>query len=204
MNRILLAAAGILFLAGCGGPPPPAPPIPAPEPAYILEGRIFDAREHPVAGITVYLFRVGEAIPVGSTRSDSTGAYRIELSEKPSEGRLLVMFNSNRYPNHDSRFLPYMDRLTPPEEGNLQQRLYYLTPVSEGPPSKGEVFVIKRRCNLRAAPSTDSPVVGQVKKGQSLKYLERDGDWLWVETREGTRGWIYRMLVTTLDHQMPR
>ena len=76
-------------------------------------------------------------------------------------------------------------------------------PIDEAPPSKGNVYVIKDLCNVRAAPNTDAPVVAQVQKGQSLDFLERDGDWFWVETKDGTRGWIYRMLVTTLDHRMP-
>ncbi len=201
MRKILPAVVGIAFLAGCGGPPPP-PPTPEPEAAYVLEGKIYDDREQPTQGITVYLFPVGQETPLAVTRSDSTGAYRIELDDRPA-GRLLVMFNSNRHPDHDSRFLPSMDRLTPPEDGNRQHRLYYLTPASEAPPSRGNVYVIKPVCNLRAAAFAESPVVGQVTKGQSLAFLERDGDWFWVEAKDGTRGWIYRMLVTTLDHRLP-
>jgi hypothetical protein len=203
VRKALLAVLVMLFLGGCGGPPPPPPPPPEPEAAYILEGRIYDDREQPVEGITLYLFPVGQDQPIGYTRSDSTGAYRFEMTGEPPEGRLLVVFNSNRHPHHDSRFLPGMDRLDPHEDGNRQNRLYYLTPVSEAPPEKGTVFVIRPLCNLRAAPSTDSAVIAHVKKGQSLAFLERDGDWIWVETKDGARGWIYRMLVTTLDHRMP-
>jgi hypothetical protein len=191
------------LLAGCGAPPPPPAVPPEPQPAYILEGKIYGVRNHPEPGITVYLFPVGSSEPLGFTRSDSTGSYRIELWDQKPDGRMLVILNSNRHPDHNSRYLNTMDRIAPLEGGNRDHHLYYLTPSSEGPPTKGEVYVLKDLCNVRAAPDTESPVVTQVKKGQALEYLERDGDWIWIETRDGTRGWIYRMLVTTLDHRMP-
>ena len=96
-----------------------------------------------------------------------------------------------------------MDRITRPEGENRQHRLYYLTPVSEAPSSMGNIFVIKPVCNLRSAPTTESSLVGRVRQCQSLEALERDGDWFWVVTSDGTRGWIHSMLVTTLDHRMP-
>jgi hypothetical protein len=200
MRRVILGLSVLIFLAGCGGPPPPEPL--EPEPDFVLEGTIYDDREQPAAGITVYLFPIGEAEPAGFTRSDASGSYRIEIDQNPPE-RMLLIFNSNRHEYHDSRFLPHQDRVELPGEGNTVHRLYYLAPVDEAPPSRGNVFVIKDLCNVRAAPNTDAPVVAQVTKGQSLDFLERDGDWFWVETKEGTRGWIYRMLVTTLDHRLP-
>ncbi|MCK4546601.1 MAG: SH3 domain-containing protein [Candidatus Eisenbacteria sp.] len=203
MIRVTAGVVGVAVLAGCGGPPTP-PPSPESQAVFVLDGKIYDDLQRPTPGITVHLFPVGEAEPIGSTRSDSTGRYRIEVTEGKPPTRMLVILNSNRHVHHDSRFLPDQDRIDLPDQGNTLHRLYYLAPVSEAPPSKGGIYVIKDLCNVRSAPSTDSSVVTQVKKGQSLKFLERDGDWIWVETRNGARGWIYRMLVTTLDHRMPQ
>jgi|GEM_PF-2363359 len=201
-RRMAAALAGCLILAGCGAPAPP-PPL-EPRPAYVLEGKIYDGRERPVSGITVHVFPVGEAEPIGSTRSDSTGTYRIEVDHDLPPGRLLVLVNSNRHVHHDGRFMPMMDRLSPPETAIPQRRLFYLTPSSDvQPPRDADLYVIKPLCNVRSAPDTESAVVAQVKKGQAVRYLERVGDWYWVELRDGTRGWIHRMLVTTPDHRMP-
>ena len=125
-----------------------------------------------MAGITVYLFPIGEAEPAGFTRSDASGAYRIEIENNPPE-RMLLIFNSNRHDHHDGRFLPHQDRVGVPEEGNTLRRLYYLSPVEEAPPSKGNVYVIKDLCNVRAAPNTEAPVVAQVKNAGLAASSER-------------------------------
>lgn len=202
MRRALWIACGIALVDACAGPPPPPPPT-EPQPAYLLEGTVYTQDDEPLEGITVRLFPVSSQDLLGSTRSDSSGSYRIEVLEPLPPGRLLVLLNSNRHVHHDGRFLPFVDRVSPPADTPRQRRAYYLTPSSEAGPPKGEVYVIKPLCNVRAAPTQESPVVGQVKRGQALRVLRRDGEWFWVELKDGTRGWIYRMLVTTLDHRMP-
>lgn len=203
MRKCTAGVLVLILLAGCGGPPPPTPQ-PEPEAAFVLEGAIHDEDENSVPGITIRVLPIGSGNPIGLTRSDSTGTYRIEMAQSPPTPRILVLVNSNRHVHHDARFMPTMERISLAEDGNHQRRFYYLTPSSEVPPPQDvDLYVLKPLCNVRAAPNAESPVVAQVKKGQAVKYLERDGEWYWVQLKDGSRGWIYRMLVTTPDHRMP-
>lgn len=53
--------------------------------------------------------------------------------------------------------------------------------------------------NLRAGPSTDHRIVGQVERGDKLEIVGRNGagDWLQIVAPDGTGAWIYGQLVTT-------
>ncbi len=44
--------------------------------------------------------------------------------------------------------------------------------------------------NLREGPGTGYKVIGNVKKGTSLKILEANGDWLHVRLENGSSGWV--------------
>lgn len=53
------------------------------------------------------------------------------------------------------------------------------------------------RLNVRAAPSTQAPVVGQVAEQERLTVLGRNaaGTWLRIESAGGVSGWVYAALV---------
>ncbi len=46
--------------------------------------------------------------------------------------------------------------------------------------------------NLREGPGTNYKVIGNAKKGTSLKVLETKGDWLRVRLEDGTEAWVSR------------
>ena len=50
--------------------------------------------------------------------------------------------------------------------------------------------------NVRAAPSTNAPVVGQVAKGERVTVLGRNGEgtWLRIESADGESGWVFAEL----------
>ena len=57
-------------------------------------------------------------------------------------------------------------------------------------PASAEVTV--DRLNVRAGPSADAELLGQVKQGDALPILGRDdtGDWLRVQLPDGEAGWV--------------
>ncbi len=59
-----------------------------------------------------------------------------------------------------------------------------------------KVLVARRWANVRAGPSTSSPVVRRVFEGEAFDMLEAKGEWIRVKLDEGTSGWIFRDLVT--------
>ena len=53
-----------------------------------------------------------------------------------------------------------------------------------------------REVYIRQGPSKDYEHVGTVKKGDTLIILEREGDFLKVETEDGTQAYIMESFVT--------
>jgi hypothetical protein len=56
-------------------------------------------------------------------------------------------------------------------------------------PTNDSAYVQKSRANIRAEPSVDARLVGQVSKGDKLTVVSRAGKWTQVESG-ATRGWI--------------
>lgn len=80
------------------------------------------------------------------------------------------------------------------------------TPAQAAPPAPFAVVTIPR-LNVRALPSTNAPVVGQVSAEERVTVLGRNGDgtWLRVESAAGVSGWVYAEMtqpsvpITALD-----
>jgi len=67
------------------------------------------------------------------------------------------------------------------------------TPVSPKvtpPPALRTTQVAWDFVNLRVGPGKDYKVIGNVKKGTSLKILEVNGDWFRVRLEDGTTAWV--------------
>lgn len=45
------------------------------------------------------------------------------------------------------------------------------------------------RLNVREAPNTQAPVLGQLRKGQTVTVWALDGGWLIVQAADGLTGW---------------
>jgi uncharacterized protein YgiM (DUF1202 family) len=214
-TRVVALSVAVLLLAGCAGTRPPVsesrpasesmpsiakemkaePEVPLG--SFLLDGRVQGPQEEPAGGITIYVFGTDVETPIGFTRSDPDGFFRLMLENAKPELGLLVLCNSNRHPGHDTRYLPYVDKLTVPEDVHWQQRLYYLDAGSIAP-EQGRVTVRGEEVNLRIAPSLTSAILGQAAKGESLRVIGRDGEWFWVETPDGARGWISQTVVSPL------
>ena len=53
--------------------------------------------------------------------------------------------------------------------------------------------VVWANVNLREGPGANYRVIGNVKKGTSLKILEAKGDWLRVRLEDGTEAWVSKL-----------
>jgi curli biogenesis system outer membrane secretion channel CsgG len=61
------------------------------------------------------------------------------------------------------------------------------------PPSLPTARVVWDAVNLRKGPGTSYKIVGNVKKGTSLKILEVSGDWLRVRLEDGSTAWVSKL-----------
>ena len=61
------------------------------------------------------------------------------------------------------------------------------------PPSLPTARVVWDAVNLRKGPGTSYRIVGNVKKGTSLKILEVNGDWLRVRLEDGSTAWVSKL-----------
>ncbi len=53
------------------------------------------------------------------------------------------------------------------------------------------VYVQAKTAQLRAGKTSLDPVVGNVKFGEALDVVGRDGSWVEIKTSSGARGWIF-------------
>jgi curli biogenesis system outer membrane secretion channel CsgG len=67
------------------------------------------------------------------------------------------------------------------------------TKVTPPPPPLPTTQVVWDSVNLRKGPGTSYKVVGNLKKGTSLKILEANGDWLRVRLEDGSTGWVSKL-----------
>ena len=59
------------------------------------------------------------------------------------------------------------------------------------------VYVQAKTAQLRAGKTSLDAVVGNVKFGESLEVVGRDGSWMEVKTSAGARGWIFANKTST-------
>ena len=68
-----------------------------------------------------------------------------------------------------------------------------VAPPPPPPPPLPTTQVVWDSVNLRKGPGTSYKVVGNVKKGTSLKILEVNGDWLRVRLEDGNTAWVSKL-----------
>jgi SH3-like domain-containing protein len=56
-------------------------------------------------------------------------------------------------------------------------------------------YVRARRLNLRAGPSKEETVLGQLPQGMPVFAERSEGDWALVRTPEGEVGWVFAALL---------
>jgi curli biogenesis system outer membrane secretion channel CsgG len=85
---------------------------------------------------------------------------------------------------------PYCYRVAPVVAQREASKITSVSPKSTPPPPLRITQVSWEFVNLREGPGKDYRVIGNVKKGTSLKILEANGDWLRVRLEDGTTAWV--------------
>ena len=92
---------------------------------------------------------------------------------------------------------PRETRKTPSES----QKVTPSTPPSPSPLRVTQV--VWANVNLREGPGMNYRVIGNVKKGTSLKILEVKGDWLRVRLEDGSEGWVSKLATSEAPPPSP-
>ncbi len=70
-------------------------------------------------------------------------------------------------------------------------------------PSFRSTQVVWDNVNLREGPGTNFKVIGNVRKGTSLKIIEIKGDWLRVQLENGSEAWIIKLATSETPRPSP-
>src|ERR1700674_3610298 len=66
-----------------------------------------------------------------------------------------------------------------------------------------QVRVVGALVNVRQGPGPSAPVLFQVKRGDVLAIVERKGNWLFIETSAGLRGYVFSQMTETVTSLPP-
>jgi len=76
-------------------------------------------------------------------------------------------------------------------------------PVVTPPPPLRATQVVWGNVNLRKGPGKSYEVIGNVKKGTSLKILETKGDWLHIRLDDGNKAWVNKLATSEGSNPSP-
>lgn len=71
----------------------------------------------------------------------------------------------------------------------------YLTPASVS--KTGQYFVTASKLRVRKSPTTSSSILGTVNKGAMITITQLNGDWGYVSSGAGVRGWVALQYLST-------
>lgn len=57
------------------------------------------------------------------------------------------------------------------------------------------IITAKPKCNVRSGPGTQHEILFSVESGVPFKVIKRQGNWIYVEHRDGDKGWIHNSLI---------
>ena len=60
-----------------------------------------------------------------------------------------------------------------------------------GDPFKANGSITGDKVNVRAAPDMSAKVVKQLNTGQPIRATQKKGDWYFIQTASGTKGWVF-------------
>ena len=76
-------------------------------------------------------------------------------------------------------------------------------PFVTPPPPLRVTQVVWANVNLRKGPGTNYKVIGNVKKGTSLKISEVKEDWLHIQLDDGSEAWVYKLATSEGSNSSP-
>ena len=137
----------------------------------------------------------GKATDVAGTSGKRGGLPEVfkDFSKTPMEKAIRAAVDESasfivaKTPPESYRVLP-----TPPKEAPKPPPVA-LKVTPPPPPFLPTARVLWDAVNLRKGPGTSYKIVGNVKKGTSLKILEVNGDWLRVRLEDGSTAWVSKL-----------
>ena len=82
---------------------------------------------------------------------------------------------------------------------NVSGNVNISPPVTQNLNSPQEALCNHQEANVRAEPSATSASVYILKYGERVKVYRHVGDWAYVETKDGTRGYVRDALLSALQ-----
>ncbi len=139
----------------------------------------------------------GKAADVGgaSVRRGALPVVFKDFSKTPMEKAIRsavedsASFIVAKTPPESYRVLPVLPR-EEPKPAPVAPKAAPLPPL---PPPLPTTHVVWDSVNLRKGPGTTYKIVGNVKKGTSLKILEASGGWLRVRLDDGSTAWVSKL-----------
>jgi curli biogenesis system outer membrane secretion channel CsgG len=126
-------------------------------------------------------------------------AIRIAIEESAS-------FIVAKTPPDSYRVLPMIPPPEPPKPPPVKVQPEVAPPPAPAPPPKPILRVTQvvwANVNLREGPGTNYKVVGNAKKGTSLKIIEVKGDWLHVLLENGSEAWVSKLATSEAPTSSP-
>jgi stage II sporulation protein P len=126
-------------------------------------------------------------------------AIRIAIEESAS-------FIVAKTPPDSYRVLPPPPPPEPPKPPPVKVQPEVTPPPAPAPPPKPVLRVtqvIWANVNLREGPGTNYKVIGNAKKGTSLKIIEVKGDWLHVLLENGSEAWVSKIATSEAPTSSP-
>jgi curli biogenesis system outer membrane secretion channel CsgG len=141
--------------------------------------------------------KAGGALPEvfrGFSKTLMEKAIRMTIEESAS---LIVA----KTPPECYRVLPATTRKETPKTITVSPKV--TTSPSPPPPPLRTTRVTWDSVNLRQGPGTNYKVIGNVKKGTSLKIIDVDGYWLRVQLKNGSTAWVSKMATSEAPKPTP-
>jgi len=143
----------------------------------------------------------GKAADVGGTpgRRGALPAVFKDFSKTPMEQAIRnavegsASFVVAKTPPESYRVLPVLPKEEPKPTPVAPKASLPLPLPPLPPPPLPATQVVRDSVNLRKGPGTNYKIVGNVKKGTSLKILEVNGGWLHVQLEDGSTGWVSKI-----------
>ncbi len=135
----------------------------------------------------------------GFSKTPMEKAIRLAIEESAS-------FVVAKTPPDSYRVFPIIPPPEPPKPPPVKVQPEVKPPPAPVPPPKPILRVTQvvwANANLREGPGTNYKVIGNTKKGTSLKVIGVKGDWLHVLLEDGNEAWISKLATSEAPNSSP-
>ena len=126
---------------------------------------------------------------INSNAPQSARTYEANTSQPPAQQN----YNTPSQITNANVYYP------PQVNANVSGNVNISPPVTQNLNSPQEALCNHQEANVRAEPSATSASVYILKYGERVKVYRHVGDWAYVETKDGTRGYVRDALLSALQ-----